>query len=99
MSLFSIEYVYAPETDEGRAQHRSAHRELLGSLTDPEDVKLVASGPYTDGSGALLVFAAASEEAVNAVIKRDPFVAEGFVANAKVTEWNPVTGELSGYSS
>ncbi|GHD07573.1 hypothetical protein GCM10008096_18460 [Zhihengliuella salsuginis] len=99
MSLFSVEYVYAPETDEARAQHRGAHRELLGAQTDPETVKLVASGPYTDGSGALLIFAASGEDAVNDVIKRDPFVSEGFVANAKVTEWDPVTGELSGYAS
>lgn len=99
MSLFSVEYVYAPDTDGARAEHRGAHRELLGSLTDPENVKLVASGPYTDGSGALLIFAAAGEEAVHDVLKRDPFVSEGLVANAKVTEWDPVTGELSGYAS
>ncbi|WP_309080218.1 YciI family protein [Zhihengliuella sp.] len=99
MSLFAVEYVYAPDTEEARAEHRAQHRELLAGLQDPQAVKLVASGPFGDGSGALLIFAAAGEEAVNDVLKQDPFVAQGLVANAKVTEWNPVTGELAAYAS
>lgn len=98
MSVYAVEYVYEPGSEEGRSENRADHRALLASLTDIENVKLVASGPYTDGSGALLLFAAASEDKLRDVLAQDPFNNLGFVKNLRVTEWEPVTGELSQYA-
>lgn len=98
MSVYAVEYVYEPGSESGRDENRADHRGLLSSLTDPENVKLVASGPYADGSGALLIFAAASEDKLRDVLAQDPFNSKGYVKNLRVAEWAPVTGELSHYA-
>lgn len=96
MSVFAVEYVYAAESDAGRDEVRPAHRAWLGGFLD--DGRLVASGPYVDGSGALLLFTAESEAALLEDLKRDPFNVQGFVAGLRVTEWSPVTGALSQFA-
>lgn len=98
MSVYAVEYVYEPGSESGRDEHRADHRGLLASLTDLENVKLVASGPYGDGSGALLIFAAASEDKLRDVLAQDPFNANGYVKNLRVSEWIPATGELTHYA-
>jgi uncharacterized protein len=99
MSLFAVEYVYAAGSEAARDEHRADHRAFLAGL-DPQrgGVSLVASGPYSDGSGALLLFNAGSEEELSATLKRDPFNSNGLVAGLRVTGWQPVTGELSHYA-
>lgn len=96
MSVFAVEYVYAAGTDEDRDEARPAHRAWLGSFLDTG--RLVASGPYVDGSGALLLFTADSEAELLEDLKQDPFNAGGFVAGLRITEWSPVTGTLSQYA-
>ncbi|MGJ9401764.1 YciI family protein [Arthrobacter sp. KK5.5] len=99
MTIFAVEYVYAAGTEAARDEHRPGHRSFLSSLKrDPDadtGVWLVASGPYADGTGALLIFGAGSESELLASLKDDPFNAEGLVSALRATAWVPVTGELS----
>ncbi|ASN40046.1 MAG: YciI family protein [Paeniglutamicibacter terrestris] len=96
MSVFAVEYVYAAGSDDVRAEHRPAHRDFLAGLgTDQDGTALVASGPYADGSGALLLIAAPSQEVLAQTLKNDPFAIIGSIAALRMTEWSPVLGELS----
>jgi uncharacterized protein YciI len=96
MSVFAVEYVYAADSEAIRDEHRPKHREFLASLK-PENgpVTLVASGPYTDGSGALLLIAAPDEVTLGESLKNDPFNIHNTIAALRITGWIPATGELS----
>lgn len=93
MSVFAVEYVYGPEGAEARDQHRPKHRAWLASLA--EDGRCLASGPFEDGTGALLIFKADDESALNQLLTEDPFNTAGGITGLKTTAWNPVIGELS----
>lgn len=96
MSVFAVEYVYAANTDATRDEQRPAHREFLASLTPEKgSIALVASGPYTDGSGALLLISAPDEASLGEALKKDPFNVHDTIAALRITGWVPVTGELS----
>ncbi|NUT71737.1 YciI family protein [Pseudarthrobacter sp. C4D7] len=97
MTVFAVEYVYAADSTETRNQVRPAHREWTGGLA--EDSVIVASGPYGDGAGALLIFKASDENALNSILKQDPFAEAGVIAGTRITEWSPVTGMLAGISA
>ncbi|MBO1267383.1 YciI family protein [Arthrobacter cavernae] len=96
MSIFAVEYVYAEGSAAGRDEFRPSHRAWLGQYA--EAGRLLASGPYVDGSGALLLFTAESEEALLEELKQDPFNTHGFVAGKRVSEWSPVIGLLNQYT-
>ncbi|QTG79792.1 YciI family protein [Arthrobacter crystallopoietes] len=96
MSVFAVEYVYAADTEEGRDTHRAAHREWLKGFVN--EGRLLASGPYADGTGALLLFTAGSEAALLEELKQDPFNVQNFVSGLRVTEWKPVTGAFADYA-
>ncbi|MEX1157435.1 MAG: YciI family protein [Thermomicrobiales bacterium] len=53
------------------AEVRPRHREYLTSLK--EQGKLVASGPFEDDSGALIIYEADSQADAEALIEADPF--------------------------
>jgi len=93
MSIFAVEYVYGPEAEAARTEHRPKHREWLAAQA--EDEVLLASGPYADGAGALLIFRAADEAAVQALVAQDPMTIGGGVTGLKISGWNPVIGQLS----
>ena len=97
MTVFAVEYVYAANSTEARNEARPAHREWTGGLA--EDGVILASGPYGDGAGALLIFKADNEASLNSVLKQDPFAAAGVIAGIRVTEWSPVTGMLAGLAA
>ncbi|KNH15381.1 hypothetical protein ACU18_17230 [Arthrobacter sp. ZBG10] len=97
MTVFAVEYVYTANSTEDRNQARPAHREWTAGLAD--DGAILASGPYGDGAGALLIFKAADEAALNSILKQDPFAAAGVIAGTRITEWSPVTGQLAGHSA
>jgi uncharacterized protein YciI len=96
MSVFAVEYVYDPQSADVRDEHRPAHRAWLASLV--EDGRILASGPFADGTGALLIFKAADETALNRLLTEDPFNIAGGIAGLKATAWNPVTGVLSSHA-
>ncbi len=90
MRIFAVEYVYNPDHDDVRSEHRAAHREWLEGLV--EQGLVLASGPFTDGSGALLIFASETEADLNQLISKDPFARAGAISAVKTTGWNPVIG-------
>lgn len=94
MTVFAVEYVYAADSTQARDEARPAHREWTGGLA--RDGVILASGPYGDGAGALLIFKTADEGALHSILRQDPFAAAGVIAGTRITEWAPVTGMLAG---
>ncbi|MBM3981728.1 MAG: hypothetical protein FJ304_15925 [Planctomycetes bacterium] len=68
--------------------HRPAHRAYLTGLV--EQNKLFASGPTEDGYGALIIYEADSPDAVEALMKADPFFAAGVFLRWTVRPWKMV---------
>lgn len=97
MTVFAVEYVYAADSTAARDEHRPAHRAWLAGLV--EDGRLLASGPYGDGAGALLIFSVQDEAGLNELLKQDPFAVAGTIAGIRSTEWAPVTGLLAAHAS
>jgi uncharacterized protein YciI len=79
--------------DDGRLPLRPQHRERLAHLA--ADGKLVAGGPWSDESGALLVFAVPNRDELDAILRDDPYYRAPGVTVASVHEWNPVTRHLA----
>lgn len=80
-----IEYVQ----DKARiAELRPTHRQYLSKLKD--EGKLAASGPFTDDSGALIIYEAASKEEAEKLLQGDPFCAGGVFVQWQLRPWNPV---------
>jgi uncharacterized protein YciI len=97
MTVFAVEYVYDAESAEARDATRPAHREWTTQLA--QEGAILASGPYGDGAGALLIFKAADETALNEILKQDPFAAAGVIAGTRTTAWTPLTGLLAGHAA
>ena len=70
------------------AEVRPVHRQYLASLK--EKGQLAASGPFTDDSGALIVYEAATKEEAEAILKGDPFNQAGIFMKYVIRPWNPV---------
>ncbi|KNC18999.1 hypothetical protein AC792_08840 [Arthrobacter sp. RIT-PI-e] len=90
MSIFAVEYVYNPDSEELRTEHRPEHREWLQGLV--EQGRVLASGPFADGSGALLIFTADTEADLTQLVGQDPFAREGAISGVRTTEWNALVG-------
>ena len=72
-----------------RDKIRPSHREYLASLFDQQ--VLVSAGPFGDDSGALLIYEADSEQALQAVLDKDPYVVNtGCLASLTIKEWKRV---------
>lgn len=70
------------------AEVRPVHRQYLASLR--ERGQLVASGPFTDDSGALIIYEAGSREEAETILRGDPFHANGIFVSWVLRPWNPV---------
>jgi uncharacterized protein len=68
--------------------HRPAHRVYLTKLLD--EGNLFASGPYADGSGALIVYEADTPDAAEALLRADPFHAAGVFLTWTVRPWKVI---------
>ena len=75
MPLFVMIGHDAPDSKAKRPVHRPAHLEHLAPLAAAGRVPL--AGPFTDGSGSLIVLEADSLEAAWAIVARDPYVVNG----------------------
>lgn len=93
MALFAITYIYSPSTTDGRDTHRSSHRAWLAGLL--EQKVLVSSGPYADGTGALIIVEGSDAASVKELFAQDPFAVENLVESSAIVEWKPVMGALS----
>ncbi|BDG59230.1 YciI family protein [Caldinitratiruptor microaerophilus] len=67
---------------------RPAHREYLSRVK--AQGKLWASGPFTDGSGALIIYEAESEEEARRLLEDDPFHKSGVFASWELRPWQQV---------
>ncbi|HET7034770.1 MAG TPA: YciI family protein [Thermomicrobiaceae bacterium] len=67
---------------------RPKHREYLGSLK--EQGKLALAGPFSDDSGALIIYEADSAGAARALIEADPFRQAGVFQAIELKEWRQV---------
>jgi len=67
---------------------RPAHRAYLTGLLEKN--QLFAAGPFEDGFGALIIYEADSPEAVEALMKADPFHAAGVFIRWTVRPWKMV---------
>ena len=70
------------------ASVRPVHRQYLATLR--ERGQLAASGPFTDDSGALIVYEVASAEEAEKLLRGDPFHANGIFLSYVMRPWNPV---------
>jgi hypothetical protein len=67
---------------------RPAHRQYLTGLR--ERGQLAASGPFTDDSGALIIYEAPSALEAEKLLQGDPFYANGIFQQYRLRPWNPV---------
>lgn len=93
MPLFAVEYTYSPTTSADRDTHRPDHRAWLSGLVDQGIVR--SSGPYTDGSGALILFELPDRAAIDTRLTDDPFAKAGLIESVRVNEWAPVFGAFA----
>ena len=70
------------------AEFRPVHRQYLASLRDKG--QLVASGPFTDDSGALIIYEAPTREEAEQILQTDPFCKNGIFLTWQLRPWNPV---------
>lgn len=72
----------APDGKDKRPQHRPAHLHHLEPLARAGH--LVLAGPFTDGTGSLIVVDLPSREAVWELVARDPYVVNGVFNQVEV---------------
>ena len=94
MAMFAVEYTYSDATAAARDEHRPKHRAWLSGLV--EDGRVRATGPWTDGSGALILLDVADEAVARDLMAQDPFAQRGLVDAVRITAWTPVMGAFSG---
>ena len=78
---------YAQDRDKIAAL-RPVHRQYLASLK--EKGRLAVSGPFTDDSGALIIYEAPSPEEAEKILQGDPFHQSGIFVRWQLRPWNPV---------
>jgi uncharacterized protein YciI len=75
--------------DKARVQElRPVHRQYLTSLR--EKGQLVAAGPFTDDSGALIIYEAGSRDEAEKLLQGDPFHQNGIFLRWQLRPWNTV---------
>lgn len=87
MPIFAVQLRFITEA-ERRLAVRPAHRTYLAELY--ERGELVTAGPWTDDSGALLIYDAADEAAVREILAKDPYTAADIYELVDIREWNQV---------
>jgi uncharacterized protein YciI len=70
------------------AEVRPVHRQYLAGLC--QRGQLAASGPFTDDSGALIIYEAGSREEAEQILQGDPFFKNGIFVRYQLRPWNPV---------
>jgi len=69
---------------------RPAHRKYLTTLL--QTGRLVAAGPFTDDSGARIVYEAQTMEQASDLLKNDPFCAGGVFVRWTMKPWKTAFG-------
>jgi uncharacterized protein YciI len=88
MARFAVELVFGPDREK-RLAVRPEHREYIASLAGKGVI--LASGPYADDTGALIIYEADDEASLKEIIAADPYTPAN-VAEWRIREWNPLMG-------
>lgn len=91
MALYTAFLTYTDDKDR-IAEVRPTHREYLKSLLDSG--RLHESGPFTDDSGALIIYNAETEAEAKEMLANDPFSTNGVIVDATVKEWKVVMSSV-----
>jgi uncharacterized protein len=86
MSFFVLEYRYADL--DARARVRTDHLAYMHSMYEKGTV--VLAGPVGDGSGAMVIIRAGSQEDAQQVVDADPYTAAGVGADHVLRPWKVV---------
>lgn len=90
-SLFVLIGRDGPRGAELRKKYRKEHLAYIEPFSKAG--KVVIAGPFTDGSGSLVIFEADSEEAAQAQARHDPYVAQGIFESWEVRPFRRVFPE------
>ncbi|MEU1980244.1 YciI family protein [Nocardia sp. NPDC019395] len=93
MPIFAVHYTYSDATIADRDTHRPRHRAWLADQISADT--LLSSGPYPDGSGALLLFRTTDAESLAGLLAQDPFAQEKLIDEVRAVEWQPVLGAFA----
>ncbi|MFI6679596.1 YciI family protein [Kribbella sp. NPDC050470] len=88
MALYVVQLRFDLAETDRRLEVRPAHREYLNSLKEAS--KLVAAGPFTDQTGALLVYDVADEAELRDILAKDPYTPANIYELATLAEWQPL---------
>lgn len=86
--MFVVELAFGD--DPARLDARPAHRERLRRLRDAGS--LVMAGPFTDDSGALLVFDVRGPGELARILDEDPYYRTPGVTVVRRRRWAPIVG-------
>jgi hypothetical protein len=81
-----VNYARYIDSAEKIAALRPAHRRYMTRLLD--EGRLVAGGPFADGSGALFIYEAASLAAAEEIVAADPYRVGGAFASYTLSPWD-----------
>lgn len=95
MAVFAYQYTYDSAKSDQMDQIRPLHRGYLGA--GAEEGKVLASGPFAGGAGALIVVRFDTAEEAAEFMDQDPFYKNGLVATRVVNEWKDVLGVFKGF--
>ncbi|MEU8226046.1 muconolactone Delta-isomerase family protein [Kribbella sp. NPDC048915] len=87
MAQFVVQLRFDLDQVDRRMAARPAHREYLAALK--AEGKLVAAGPFTDQTGALLVYDVADEAELREILAKDPYPDDVYEI-ATLAEWQPL---------
>lgn len=87
MAYFAAVWTYGDDV-ERRQEVRPSHREYLTGLV--EQGKILMSGPFTDDSGAVVIYDVADLSEAQELMSNDPFAQKGIIVDATVKEWKVV---------
>jgi len=87
--LFVLEWRFPPERA-ARLEVRPRHRVFLEQLRTQG--RLVAAGPWSDDSGALIILEAEDAAEVERLLEADPYVRERVGGERLLREWVPFIG-------
>ncbi|MGB3329908.1 MAG: YciI family protein, partial [Thermomicrobiales bacterium] len=79
MALFAVSIRYTDDLNRLN-ETRPLHREYLSGLL--EAGKVQQSGPYVDGTGALLIYEVADRAALDEILANDPYTRNGVIAES-----------------
>jgi uncharacterized protein len=91
MPYFVLFYDTVENFLERRTPHRPAHLALIDAAY--REGSLVLAGALKPADGALLVFRTDDIAAVEAFVRRDPYVTNGLVTAWRIREWAVVVGQ------